>query len=159
MLNNQILASFLKLGHNPRMTSKNTFFSNVMRGFCPSFKNEANIWILDASWFLWHLHFWKSGCYSHNFEKWTRSLTTVFCGYWCPLYGYFLKIWKKIIFCSIFALFSKLLILPYFLSSATKYQSIKIEKTNFLFKVKNGHAEFHKWEIVLRKMAYFWPFF
>ena len=80
-------------------------FSDIMRGFCPSFKNEVKIWILTPPYFCDIGIFDKVAVtltiFKQKIEKWYRSLTLVLG----PLGGLFLviflKIWKKNIFCSV----------------------------------------------------------
>ena len=45
-----------KSSHDVR---KNTFFSDVMRGFCPGFKNEAKIWLFDTTIYARIFYFLK----------------------------------------------------------------------------------------------------
>ena len=103
-----------------------------------------------------------------------------------PFLGVFLKIFKKIIFCSILALFLKLWISPHFLWKAT--QQYQNQHNSIFFAPKwlpNGlfqsllpghctrrkkwhiqklkwlsqHLKLDKWKIAESKLAYFWVFF
>ena len=87
---------------------KNTFFLDIMREFCLSINNEAEIWIFITTLFLCTGIFDKVAVtlrfFKQIIEKWTKSLTSVFRTSWKPLSVQFLHLyqnyWIYPIFCA-----------------------------------------------------------
>ena len=90
--NNQISASFLKLGQNPRMTSEKIHFSRTSCGdFVLARKMKPKFDYLTPPYFCDIGNFDKVAVtlriFKRKFEKWHRSLTPVFRSSWWPLSG------------------------------------------------------------------------